>query len=68
MSGYHKIKTPYNSTYPIVAVQWLNQSFCLYQADSEVLRNSHLRVVAKHCVPPDVFGLNESKELFNQLK
>ena len=40
-----------NSTYPKVAVQWLNQalyfypSFCL--VDSEVLRNRHLRVAAK---------------------
>jgi hypothetical protein len=40
-----------NSTYPKVAVQWLNQalysylSLCL--ADSEVLRNRHLRVAAK---------------------
>ena len=39
-----------NSTYPQVAVTWLNQalsfykSFCL--ADSEVLRNRHLRVAA----------------------
>jgi hypothetical protein len=32
-----------NSTYPKVAVQWLNQALCLYQSlclvDSEVLRN-----------------------------
>ena len=40
-----------NSTYKKVAVQWLNQalhsylSLCL--ADSEVLRNRHLRVAAK---------------------
>ena len=32
-----------NSTYPKVAVQWLNQALCFYQSfcwvDSEVLRN-----------------------------
>jgi len=43
--------TGYNSTYPKVAVQWLNQALCFYQssclADSEVLRNRHLRVAAK---------------------
>lgn len=37
-----------NSTYPKVAVQWLNQALCFYQSlclvDSEVLRNRHLRV------------------------
>ncbi|CAG0989072.1 hypothetical protein FLAV_02200 [Flavobacteriales bacterium] len=39
-----------NSTYPKVAVQWLNQVKCFYQSlclvDSEVLRNRHLRVAA----------------------
>jgi len=43
--------TGYNSSYPKVAVQWLNQSLCFYQSlcfvDSEVLRNRHLRVAAK---------------------
>jgi hypothetical protein len=43
-------KTTANSTYPKVAVQWLNQALCFYQslclADSEVLRNRHLRVAA----------------------
>ena len=42
--------TGYNSTYPKVAVQWLNQALCFYQSfclvDSEVLRNRHLRVAA----------------------
>ena len=42
---------PHNSTYPKVAVQWLNQALCFYQSfclvDSEVLRNRHLRVAAK---------------------
>jgi hypothetical protein len=41
----------HNSTYPKVAVQWLNQVLCFYQSsclvDSEVLRNRHLRVAAK---------------------
>lgn len=40
-----------NSTYPKVAVHWLNQALCFYQSfclvDSEVLRNRHLRVAAK---------------------
>jgi hypothetical protein len=44
-------KTAYNSTYPKVAVQWLNQALFFYQSfclvDSEVLRNRHLRVAAK---------------------
>jgi hypothetical protein len=43
--------TGYNSTYPKVAVQWLNQALYFYQSfclvDSEVLRNRHLRVAAK---------------------
>ncbi|MBX7227074.1 MAG: hypothetical protein K1X55_13655 [Chitinophagales bacterium] len=34
----------YNSTYPKVAVQCLNQALCL--VDSEVLRNRHLQVAA----------------------
>jgi hypothetical protein len=46
-----EIKTATNSTYPKVAVQWLNQALCFYQSlclvDSEVLRNRHLRVAAK---------------------
>lgn len=45
-----------NSTYPKVAVQWLNQALCFYQGfclfDSEVLRNRHLRVAAKRCMKP----------------
>jgi hypothetical protein len=40
-----------NSTYPKVAVQWLNQALCFYQSlclvDIEVLRNRHLRIAAK---------------------
>jgi hypothetical protein len=45
-------RTPgHNSTYTQVAVQWSNQALCFYQslclADSESLRNRHLRVAAK---------------------
>ena len=44
-------KTPYNSTYPKVAVRWVNKALCFYESlcllDSEVLRNRHLRVAAK---------------------
>jgi hypothetical protein len=47
MRVVNELKTPYNSTYPKVAVQWLNQALCFYQSlclvDSEVLRNRHLR-------------------------
>ncbi len=36
----------HNSTYPKVAVQWLNQALCFYQrlclVGREVLRNRHL--------------------------
>jgi hypothetical protein len=43
--------TAYNSTYPKVAVQWLNEALCFVAsfvvADSLVLRNRHLRVAAK---------------------
>jgi len=45
-----KISTTTNSTYPKVAVQWLNQALCFYQslclANSEVLRNRQLLVAA----------------------
>jgi hypothetical protein len=48
-TGRNKQRTA-NSTYPKVAVQWLNQALCIYQSlclvDSEVLRNRHLRVAA----------------------
>jgi hypothetical protein len=47
-----------NSTYPKVAVQWLNQALCFYQSlylvDSGVLRNRHLRVAAKRYRQPKV--------------
>jgi hypothetical protein len=50
MTRKQKARTA-NSTYPKVAVQWLNQALCIYQSlclvDSEVLRNRHLRVAAK---------------------
>jgi hypothetical protein len=46
-----------NSTYPNVAVKWLNQALCFYQSfclvDSEMLRNRHLRVAANRCVKYD---------------
>ena len=50
-------RTPgHNSTYTQVAVQWLNQALCFYQslclADSESLRNRHLRVAANRYVSP----------------
>jgi hypothetical protein len=45
-----------NSTYPKVAVQWLNLVLCFYQSlclvDSESLRNRHLRVAAKRYRQP----------------
>ena len=47
-------KTSHNSTYPKVAVQWLNQALgfvsSLVLADTLVLRNRHLRVAAKRYV------------------
>ena len=54
MQYKRNIKMPVpNSTYPKVAVQWLNQALCFYQSlclvDSEVLRNRHLRVAANRC-------------------
>jgi len=43
--------TGYDSTYPKVAVQWLNQALCFYQSlclvDSFVLRNRQLLKPAK---------------------
>jgi hypothetical protein len=44
-------KTPYNSTYKKLAVQWLNEVLCFVSssvvADSFVLRNRQLLVAAK---------------------
>ena len=59
-------KTPYNSTYKKLAVQWLyevqffNQTFV--QVDSEVLRNRHLRQAAKRQAVKKLalFSLDES--------
>lgn len=46
-----KQKTSANSTYPQVAVQWLNLALCFYQSfclvDSEVLRNPPERKARK---------------------
>jgi len=54
--GSEEITTSANSTYPKVAIQWLNQTFCFYQnfclVDSEVLRNRHLRVAANRYQQP----------------
>ncbi len=52
MTIHRQDRTPVaNSTYPKVAFHWLNQALCFYQSfclvNSEVLRNRHLRVVAK---------------------
>jgi hypothetical protein len=45
-----KESRPHNSTYPKVAVQWLNQALCFYQSfclvDSFVLRNRQLLIAA----------------------
>jgi len=47
------IKTPANSTYKKLAVQWLDEALCsvssLLVADSFVLRNRQLLVAAKRC-------------------
>jgi len=49
-------KAAHNSTYPKVAVQWLNQALCFNQGfclvDCEVLRNRHLRVAANRYRQP----------------
>jgi hypothetical protein len=54
----------YNSTYPKVAVQGLNQALCSYQnlclVDSEVLRNRHLRVAAKRYKQPIRYSRKDS--------
>jgi len=62
-------KTGYNSSYPKVAVQWLNQALCFYQSlclvDSEELRNRHLRVAAERYASPcetTVLTSNRQKE------
>jgi len=49
-------KTPYNSTYKKLAVQWLNEALCFVLsfvvADSLVLRNRQLLVAAKRYATP----------------
>jgi hypothetical protein len=44
-------KTPYNSTYPKLAVQWLNEALCIVSssvlAASFVLRNPLIRQAPK---------------------
>jgi hypothetical protein len=46
-----RIKTPYNSTYKKLAIQWLNEAFCFASSSvvavSFVLRNRQLLVAAK---------------------
>jgi len=58
------IRAAHNSTYPKVAVQWLNQALCSYQTfvlvDSGVLRNRHLRVAAKRYVTCKKTLLNQN--------
>jgi len=63
-----------NSTYPKVAVQWLNQALCFYQSfclvDSEVLRNRHLRVAAKRyasCLDDQQISSDSAKINFDKL-
>jgi len=68
-----KRKAAYNSTYPKVAVQWLNQALCFNQSfclvDSEVLRNRHLRVAAKRSTPLKITIENfENMGFWNALK
>jgi hypothetical protein len=59
-----------NSTYPKVAVQWLNQASSFYQSlcsvDSEVLRNRHLRVDAKRWVQPSKTITSKENKLKNE--
>ena len=66
-----KRKTAYNSTYPKVAVQWLNQALCFYQSlclvDSEVLRNRHLRVAAKRYKPYSPMDKKDLMKLFDNV-
>jgi len=50
------IRAAHNSTYPKVAVKWLNQASFFYQSlwlvDSAVLRNRHLRLAANRYGQP----------------
>ncbi len=60
-------RAAHNSTHTQVAVQWLNQALCFYQslcfADSESLRNRHLRVAANRCGKCD--NNSSEKNTFN---
>jgi hypothetical protein len=51
MNNERQENRPHNSTYPKVAVQWLNKALCFYQrlclVDSEGLRNRQLLIAAK---------------------
>ena len=55
MDGIER-KTPYNSTYKKLAVQWLNEALCFVSssllADSFVLRNRQLLIAAKRYQQP----------------
>jgi len=61
-------KTPYNSTYKKLAVQWLNEALSFVSsfvvADSLVLRNRQLLVAAKRCTPFPLLG-GELQKLAN---
>jgi hypothetical protein len=50
INGRQNRMPAHKTTYPKVAVQWLNQALCFYQSlclvVSEVLLNRHLRVGA----------------------
>ena len=64
--------TSHNSTYPKVAVQWLNQALCFYQSlclvDSESLRNRHLRVAANRCEQVLPHSTNGTAVFFDRLQ
>ena len=53
MAWWTEIKTPYNSTYKKLAVQWINVVQFFYhtfvQPDSFELRNRQLFIAAKRC-------------------
>ena len=70
MNYKSKKRAATNSTYPKVAVQWLNQALCFYQSlclvDSEVLRNRHLRVAANRYRKSYQSGNTKDKTFKNQ--
>ena len=53
MAWWTEIKTAYNSTYKNLAVRWLNGALCFVLsfvvADSFVLRNRQLLILANRC-------------------